>query len=731
MKKAYLISFLLFITASNVFSQSGWFFQNPYPSLVDYKDIKYANEFVGCAVGSNGTIIRTTDKGNTWSIVQQTFLNTDIWYSIFFVNSSTGYICGDELGSGKILKTTNSGVNWTSLSFPANSFILSSIFFPNTNIGFVIGDYGSIFKTTDAGANWTRMSEVTGTYYTDVNFVNEYTGFIIGTGSVFRKTTNGGVNWFNVNLNLNNHDLNCVYFVNSNTGYAKYTWWLSPYSSGTTLFKTTNEGANWTSQTINATLNSKMLFLNVSTGYTPYGRSFLKTTNAGLNWLNLNDIPLNRNLTAVATNGSDILTAVGEKGTICRSNDLNDSWFNISSFCPNFSFQIAFVNSTTGFIASYCDIYKTTNSGMNWFGMNSQNSGFERLHLVDTACGYTSTSSSRIYKTTNGGVNWLVSNFNSNYGVNGIYAINRDTVFVSGNGARIHRSLNGGEYWTESILGNWDQNMGEICFINSKTGYLLGGNFGYDYFKTTNTGGSWQRVPIGLDVVPYKIKKIDSLSLYCSSRLGLTNTSGLIISTNSGLNWTYKMVSGPYYGGDSYFINRNTGYYLTTGNYSTSNCYLWKTTNAGDNWTNVTLPINVIKDLQYVVFLNEQTGFISGNGVLLKTTNGGSVFGIEPTSGQIPHSFSLHQNYPNPFNPVTKIQFQIPLLRGVSEGRGVSTQLIIYDISGRVVTTLVNEQLQPGSYSVDWDGTGYASGVYFYSLITNEFTETKRMVLVK
>jgi hypothetical protein len=335
-----------------------------------------------------------------------------------------------------------------------------------------------------------------------------------------------------------------------------------------------------------------------------------------------------------------------------------------------------------------------------------------------------------IFKTTNSGENWFALNLNPGYGINGMYALNRDTLFVSGNSGRIHRSMNGGGNWTESITSNTGQNR-DICFINSQTGYMIGSNIGYDYFKTTNTGENWIRTPFGLDVIPYNIKKIDSMSLYCSARIGVPNVSGLIMSTNGGVNWSYKMVSGPYYSGDSYFINRNTGYYITTGNYSTSNCYLWKTTNAGDNWINVALPINVIKDLEYVVFLNEQTGFISGSGVLLKTTNGGNVFGIECTSCHIPSSFSLRQNYPNPFNPVTNIEFQIPLSRGVSVGRGVFTKLVIYDLTGRLVTTLVNEQLQPGSYSVDWDGTRYASGVYFYSLVTSEFTETKRMVLVK
>jgi hypothetical protein len=108
-----------------------------------------------------------------------------------------------------------------------------------------------------------------------------------------------------------------------------------------------------------------------------------------------------------------------------------------------------------------------------------------------------------------------------------------------------------------------------------------------------------------------------------------------------------------------------------------------------------------------------------------------SPLGITILSTEIPDKFALEPNYPNPFNPVTKIKFDIPLLRGVAEGRGVFTQIIVYDLSGRVVTTLVNEQLKPGSYSVDWDGTAFSSGVYFYSLVTEGFAETKRMVLVK
>jgi len=109
-----------------------------------------------------------------------------------------------------------------------------------------------------------------------------------------------------------------------------------------------------------------------------------------------------------------------------------------------------------------------------------------------------------------------------------------------------------------------------------------------------------------------------------------------------------------------------------------------------------------------------------------------SPIGITPISSEIPEKFALLPNYPNPFNPVTKIKFDIPLSHlPLQGGDKEGVKLIIYDLLGREVVTLVNEQLQPGSYSVDWDATGYASGLYFYSLVTDEFTDTKRMVLIK
>ncbi|MEO8446906.1 MAG: FG-GAP-like repeat-containing protein [bacterium] len=107
---------------------------------------------------------------------------------------------------------------------------------------------------------------------------------------------------------------------------------------------------------------------------------------------------------------------------------------------------------------------------------------------------------------------------------------------------------------------------------------------------------------------------------------------------------------------------------------------------------------------------------------LLFIFNNGTV-GVQQTSSEIPETFSLEQNYPNPFNPVSNLGF------GISEFGFVS--LKIYDALGNEVVTLVNETKSPGSYQVEWNAAGFPSGVYFYTLETPGFTETKRMILLK
>jgi len=97
---------------------------------------------------------------------------------------------------------------------------------------------------------------------------------------------------------------------------------------------------------------------------------------------------------------------------------------------------------------------------------------------------------------------------------------------------------------------------------------------------------------------------------------------------------------------------------------------------------------------------------------------------------EVPTEFALHQNYPNPFNPSTAIEFSVASASG-GTGDRTKVTLKVYDVLGREVATLVNESLQPGRYKLTFDATGLASGVYLYRLRAGEFTQTKRMMLLR
>jgi hypothetical protein len=105
-----------------------------------------------------------------------------------------------------------------------------------------------------------------------------------------------------------------------------------------------------------------------------------------------------------------------------------------------------------------------------------------------------------------------------------------------------------------------------------------------------------------------------------------------------------------------------------------------------------------------------------------------SAIGVQKISIAVPKEFALQQNYPNPFNPVTKIKFSLP---SHSKGGVLEVNLIVYDALGSEIAVVVNEELEPGTYEVTWDGTKYPSGAYYYRLETQEFSVSKKMILLK
>jgi hypothetical protein len=107
----------------------------------------------------------------------------------------------------------------------------------------------------------------------------------------------------------------------------------------------------------------------------------------------------------------------------------------------------------------------------------------------------------------------------------------------------------------------------------------------------------------------------------------------------------------------------------------------------------------------------------------VRLVRGEQISEVEENETSLPNDFKLEQNYPNPFNPLTTLSFSIPVEGNVA--------LKIFNIIGQEIEVLVNENLSAGSHSFQWNAENHSSGIYFYKLITDSFTEMRKMVLLK
>ncbi len=157
-----------------------------------------------------------------------------------------------------------------------------------------------------------------------------------------------------------------------------------------------------------------------------------------------------------------------------------------------------------------------------------------------------------------------------------------------------------------------------------------------------------------------------------------------------------------------------------------------RSTNAGANWNLInTVGMNVTSYsdsglahstiFHYRIYAYNQAGNSAFSNIAFDTTF--VPVGIVLNNNELPTEYKLYQNYPNPFNPITKIKFDIVTSEKV--------KITIFDILGCELATLVNRELEAGSYKADWNATNYPSGVYFYKLETVMYNETKRMVILK
>ena len=343
--------------------------------------------------------------------------------------------------------------------------------------------------------------------------------------------------------------------------------------------------------------------------------------------------------------------------------------------------SMALKDAQTGWIAgtvidmemgrTYNRMYKTTNGGMSW---KDSSEVVTYAKFINSNTGWEIFKTGGLFKTTNAGITFTTI-FPSPYD---FFTVNptdtstgnyRLTQFYFGTGNSLSNySTNNGVSWNTSNPGFHINSKAHIDFFNG-TGFI----YGTQLFKTIDYGISWNQIVSSSTIL--------DVSASSSQNVWTVESPGIIkFSSNGG----------------STFVPQFSG----TGAGSTSSIYMFPADS-----------------------LNHTVGYCNIGTKLYKTGTGGVVTGIGNISNEIPESFSLFQNYPNPFNPTTNIKYDLPTSNLVT--------LKVYDVNGKKIETLVNENQNAGSYSVLFNAVNYPSGVYFYKLEAGSFSETRKMVLLK
>jgi hypothetical protein len=192
----------------------------------------------------------------------------------------------------------------------------------------------------------------------------------------------------------------------------------------------------------------------------------------------------------------------------------------------------------------------------------------------------------------------------------------------------------------------------------------------------------------------------------------------ILTTTNGGATWDSQSSGTTVDLYDVFYSDANNGT-IVGGMYVS---LILRTSDGGKTWLKQSTPST--SSLRSVWFTDANNGTVVGDyGTILRTTNGGITFIGKENNIPNPQEFILSQNYPNPFNPLTTINYSIPKQSNVT--------IKVYNILGKEILTLVNENKPQGNYSVEFNANNLSSGVYFYMMKTNEFIQTKKMVLLK
>lgn len=725
-----LLGLLVFSVKAQTWQPSG----GPTGGYVLSLGVHPINPNIVYAGTRGGDLYKTTNGGGQW--VRLRFFSSSIWSLAINPTNPDVVYAGTEANG--LFKTADGGTTWTSISLtskrinavvidPRNPAILyagvdDEGVYKSTNTGstwwlanvgltdrrvraltidpsnsqvLYAGTSSGVFKTESAGATWT--SKYSAGFISSISVDPQNSSVIyageFSWGSGVFKSVDAGANWTEMNNGLANRYVHAIATDPSAT---------STVYAGTAagIFKSVTSGSSWSRN--HAPSNSSIVKTiaiapsDPRTIYTGFdGDGIYKSTDEGGTWVAVNEGLLNilvNDIVVHPTNNNVLFAATGFEGTgtpsntygfgggVYRSTDGGLKWQLVKELIDVYQLAIDPGNAAVMYAGSHREgIYKSLDGGTSWNGFNSGLSSKEVWSVAvdphNSSVVYAATTGG-LYKSADAGSNWIWINLT--YGT--VYSVLADpttpnTVYAGLEGS-IHRSNDGGSTWSRlgTDINGWDV-IYKLAFREGNPNVLYAGG-GYLEWGTGNPRGSVYALASGssswsrvLDGVLCQDIVIDPVDR--TEMYVSTYGSGIYRSTNGGSTWSQASSGSPYL----------TSYAIAI---------------AGRN---------VYAAFRY--------------GSIWKTATVTAV----GSEDQLAFSFALGQNYPNPFNPSTTIEFSLPKTEYVT--------LQIYNLLGEKVTTLASERLQAGTHSVRWNAVGIPSGVYFYRLQAGEFTETKKLILLR
>lgn len=355
------------------------------------------------------------------------------------------------------------------------------------------------------------------------------------------------------------------------------------------------------------------------------------------------------------------------------------------------------------------------------------------------------TIGGKIFRTTDNGTTFEHLNVNMNTGFIWSILVNSNGTIFAGTEQGLYSSTNNGASWSLTSLAGSDVR----AIAKDNNGNLYAGLFGIGIYKSSDNGNNWTLINNGLTSLAVHSIVVNQSNEIFVGTLG----GGVYSSVDGGVNWNHKPMSYNFVWALASASNGN----LYAGTYGNG---VYRSTDNGNTWIRSTsYPANFVYALSvdgngnlfassweagvFVTNTNSNSwqsvglgGFgvssvmvNSMNNAVFAGTSNGAVLKLNDSPNsvngnlEIPNNFSLEQNYPNPFNPATTIEFSIASREQVT--------LNIYNVIGELVETLVNEQLEAGSYKINFNGVNLTSGMYIYHIQAGNFSASKKMMLIK